>query len=902
MRIKLLFFEILLLLFYSVLYSQNLPLDYYNFQKKINENSLKNIGYNDLLSENQLNNSQEAIYKEIGKISEFVNSISINHAGTLLAAGYTDGTIRLWSLAKFGTVKSFKAHNSKVSLVEFSNNDLIIASAGEDKTVMLWDAPTGNLQGSLTGHTDIVNSIAFSKNGLQLATTSNDKTIKIWDLLTKRIITTLNTNNTTINSVEYSYEDSKLVAAGDSSIKIFSTNNWTIIRELKEQNSFINAAKFFRDNNRVVFISNDNHIKVWDIYKDTAIQISENQKETINFLKFSIDGSMFYSGGYDGYLRTWSEENYSLLKTTRCNGFPKAITIDGKRMASILGEIINISNMETNQLLGSLSGHTSSIYCIALSNDGKLLATAGWDNTVKIWDIISGELLSTFFGHTGGILSIAFSPDGERLITGDINNIIKVWAVKSGSLLYEFKENQSFIWSLCFSNDNGSLITSGSWDNTVRIWETATGKLLSTYPNAGSSVAFVPNSKKLLTAGFGMLKLWDVTNNSLLKDFSNYAGDILSLSISPNGNYFTTGTLNRSLNIWDLNTFTINKSISNFSYSIISADFSLDASHIVTSGSYSIDLYDTKTGNILRNLIMDYGATSVKFNFDASLLVVPRDRHIRLYNIKNLLLGATISGEITENGSPLKNVYVTLDGIVKIQTTTDQNGHYSFLVSGDGVFRLSPSLFGYTFSPPFIDIDNINIRQSYNFSAKVNKLILNGTVLNENKPVSNVIINLNGSDGSKISKTTDASGNYSFTIDANKSYNITPQKTGYIFNPTIQYVPYLENNIVFNFTCFPTTSSLELAKELPKKSTFFQNFPNPFNPSTTLKYNIASSGNISIKIYNTLGQEIETIINSYHQPGEYFIVWEPKNIRSGVYYCRFSTQDFNEVKKIIYIK
>ena len=82
----------------------------------------------------------------------------------------------------------------------------------------------------------------------------------------------------------------------------------------------------------------------------------------------------------------------------------------------------------------------------------------------------------------------------------------------------------------------------------------------------------------------------------------------------------------------------------------------------------------------------------------------------------------------------------------------------------------------------------------------------------------------------------------------------------------------------------------------------YQNFPNPFNPKTTIKYSLNRQNNVTLKIYNLSGQEIDTLVNRIETAGEHEIAWQPKGLPSAVYFCRLHIGKFTEMKKLIYQK
>ncbi|MGH2574574.1 MAG: T9SS type A sorting domain-containing protein, partial [Ignavibacteria bacterium] len=105
---------------------------------------------------------------------------------------------------------------------------------------------------------------------------------------------------------------------------------------------------------------------------------------------------------------------------------------------------------------------------------------------------------------------------------------------------------------------------------------------------------------------------------------------------------------------------------------------------------------------------------------------------------------------------------------------------------------------------------------------------------------------------------------------------------------------------VFRFT--GASGITPISGEPPKDFKLHQNFPNPFNPSTTIEFDISKSGNISLKIYDALGKEIETVFQGYQFAGKYSLNYNAKNLASGIYYYALRADDFSDVKKMVLVK
>ena len=113
------------------------------------------------------------------------------------------------------------------------------------------------------------------------------------------------------------------------------------------------------------------------------------------------------------------------------------------------------------------------------------------------------------------------------------------------------------------------------------------------------------------------------------------------------------------------------------------------------------------------------------------------------------------------------------------------------------------------------------------------------------------------------------------------------------------YSPYAEE---FYFTTIKNTAIEELGSSLPTEYNLAQNYPNPFNPSTTIEFSIVERTHVSLSVFNSLGQEVEKLVDQNLSQGKYSVIWEPFNIPSGTYFYTIKTQNFNDTKRLYLLK
>jgi small GTP-binding protein len=202
-----------------------------------------------------------------------------------------------------------------------------------------------------------------------------------------------------------------------------------------------------------------------------------------------------------------------------------------------------------------LRGHTGRINRIAWSPDGRRLASASRDKTIRIWDVERGECTTMLREHEDWCTSVAWSPDGGRLARDSYGNTVCIWDAATGETLAMLRGHTEAVTCVTWSPD-GRRLASGSFDNTIRIWNTKTGETLAVlqgHTNEILSLAWSPDGSRLASGDInGHLRIWIPETAALEWKLEGHSNGILGLVWTPNRPLLVSGSADRTIRIWDM--------------------------------------------------------------------------------------------------------------------------------------------------------------------------------------------------------------------------------------------------------------------------------------------------------------------------------------------------------------
>ena len=270
-----------------------------------------------------------------------------------------------------------------------------------------------------------------------------------------------------------------------------------------------------------------------------------------------------------------------------------------------------------------------SIREIQYAPDGRTLASGSRDNTIRLWDPVTGEQEQTLAGNTNSVLSVAFSPDGRTLASGAVDKTVRLWDPVTSELKRRITGHPDMVFSVAFSPD-GRTLASGAEDATVRLWDPVTGELkrtLTGHSNVVSNVAFSPDGQTLASgAGDGTVGLWDVVTGEQKQTLRGHMHWVESVAFSPDGSTLASGAREKTIRLWDVVTGEQKRTLTGHMHWVKSIAFSPDGRTLASGAdSGTVCLWDPVTGELKRTLINGGSiitSSSVAFSPDGHTLAI----------------------------------------------------------------------------------------------------------------------------------------------------------------------------------------------------------------------------------------------------------------------------------------
>lgn len=496
--------------------------------------------------------SDHSLMSELEGHRNAISAVAFSPDGKWFATASLDETARLWQLGDATLAFELSGHDSVLNDITFTPDSQFVATAG-DRSWRTWRVSDGKLSRMIEQPLGAATAVAFSPDGSLIAMGSSGGEVAIRHAEGGAMVAYIKADAQSIERVAFAPDGKYLVSGGaDRVIKLWQVSDGQLVREFKGHTNGITSLAFNPDGTQFVSSGADDTVRVWNVSDGSPIATLGEFTGDFFSVALNAEGTHAAAGSDHGDIWLWTvgEETPRVVRTDLWNVFTLAFNGGLSVVAGgIDGKVVLVDSV-TMQIAREFTVDTSAVNSLAISADDKLLATVSGAN-VKLWRMDNFEPVWAQAHASGLVDSVAFNSGGTLIASAGTEGMVNLWDATNGKLIRSWDVG-SAVKGLAFSPD-GAMLAAGSILGDVKLWRVEDGELLHEFksmPDSLRTMTFNRDGSLLITAGQGIVRLWQFQEPKLLNELKGHTGFEARAALSRDGTTLASVSDDGTLSVW----------------------------------------------------------------------------------------------------------------------------------------------------------------------------------------------------------------------------------------------------------------------------------------------------------------------------------------------------------------